>query len=103
VLNGLRGPLESALRAAFGADADTLFGLGVDLSTTARRRGDVVTLDRRDFTASLQRRGNQVRDLLAGSSGEDGLVIDLLQATDSALGLVNRQLGLSGRFIDTFA
>ena len=103
VLNALRAPLESALRAAFGDSAEALFGLGVDFSTNARRRGNVVTLDRRDFTASLQRRGNEVKQLLSGKGGEDGLVLDLLQATDSALALVNRQLGLSGRFVDTFA
>ncbi len=101
-LGAVRGPLESALRAAFGADAEPLFGLSF-ASPTAGRRGPVVTLDRNDFTLNLQRRGDQVQKLLAGQEGEDGLIVDLLQATDSALALVNRQLGLSGRFVDTFA
>ena len=100
-LASLRGPLESALRAALGKEGEAVFGLGFDTSAARDRRGQVVTLDRRDFTQNLQRRGDQVSALLAGKNGEDGLVVNLLQATDRALAFVNRQLGLSGRFIDT--
>ncbi len=102
VFGALRGPLESALRGAIGADAQASFGLRFASSTTGRR-GPIVALDRNEFTSNLQRRGDQVQKLLAGQDGRDGLIVDLLQATDSALALVNRQLGLSGRFVDTFA
>ena len=99
-----RSPLEAALRAVFGAEEQSeAFGLGFDASSSARLRGDFTTIDRREFTSDLQRRGNLVRDFLAGSKGNDGLVKGLLVASAQALNAVNEALGLSGTFIDTYA
>lgn len=99
-----RGPLESALRATFGSDLTTsLFGLVFDGSSSARRRGDFASIDRHALTQNLQLRGDAVKDVLTNSDGTAGLVPDLLRATQQALSGVNRALGLSGTFIDTFA
>ena len=97
---GFRGPLESALRAALGTES--VFGLAFDPSANARRRGDLVTLDRQAFTDSLQRRGDAVQQVLGGNEGSTGLIERLLTATRQSLTLVNRQLGISGSVIDTF-
>lgn len=99
-----RGALEFALRSAFGdTDENNILGLGFDASSGARLRGDFTTVDRREFTSNLQRRGNLVRDFLAGKDDEGGLVKGLLYATQQALTSVNQSLGLSGTFIDTYA
>jgi len=102
--SAFRGVLEFALRTAFGdGDQSNILGLGFDASSNARLRGDFATVDRREFTSNLQRRGTLVRDLLAGKNDEDGLVKGLLAATQQALTKVNQSLGLSGTFVDTFA
>lgn len=99
-----RGVLEAALRSAFGdADENNILGLGFDSSSGARVRGDFTSVDRREFTSNLQRRGNLVRDFLAGKNEEDGLVKGLLIASQQALNAVNQSLGLSGTFVDTYA
>ena len=98
-----RGPLEGALRAAFGVDSEnSILGLNFDASSGARQRGDFTTMDRREFTTNLQRRGNLVRDFLAGKDDEGGLVKGLLIASQQALNAVNQSLGLSGTFVDTY-
>lgn len=99
-----RAPLEAALRAAFGDESEAdILGLGLDSSGSARARGDFTTLDRREFTSNLQRRGNLVRDFLAGKDDEGGLVKGLLVASQQALNAVNQSLGLSGTFVDVYA
>ena len=99
-----RGPLETALRTAFGVESEVnVLGLNLDASSNARLRGDFTTVDRREFTTNLQRRGNLVRDFLAGNDDEGGLVKGLFVATQQALNAVNQSLGLSGTFIDTYA
>ena len=99
-----RGVLELALRSAFGGDDQSkVLGLEFDASSNARLRGDFATVDRREFTSNLQRRGTLVRDFLAGKGDEGGLVKGLLAATQQALGTVNQALGLSGTFVDTYA
>ena len=55
------------------------------------------------MTSNLQRRGNLVRDFLAGTDERGGLVQGLLTAAHSALQRVNGALGISGTFVDTFA
>ncbi len=97
----LRSPLDKVVRAAFG-DGD-LLGLSFDRSAGARARGDLLEVDRRDFTANIQRRGSLVREFLAGSDDEAGLVQNLLTAAGKALATVNQALGMSGTFIDTYA
>lgn len=99
-----RAPLEAAFRAAFGgADEGDILGFGFDSSSNARLRGDFATIDRSQLTSNLQRRGNLVRDFLAGKSDEDGFVKGLLVASQQALTAVNQSLGLSGTFVDTYA
>ena len=99
-----RGALEFTLRSAFGGtDENNILGLGFDASSGARLRGDFTSMDRREFTTNLQRRGNLVRDFLAGKDDEGGLVKGLLSASQQALQSVNQALGLSGTFIDTYA
>ncbi len=99
-----RAPLEAAFRAAFGgASEGDILGLGFDSSSNARLRGDFTTIDRREFTSNLQRRGNLVRDFLAGKNDEVGFVKSLLVASQQALNAVNQSLGLSGTFVDTYA
>ena len=92
------------MRAAFGgASSGDVLGIHFDDSSGARARGDYTGLDRRELTTNLQRRGNLVRDFLAGTDDQGGLVQGLLVATQQALGSVNRALGLSGTFVDTYA
>jgi len=99
-----RAPLEAVFRAAFdGADEGYLLGFGFDASSSARLRGDFATIDRRELTSNLQRRGNLVRDFLAGTDDQVGFVQGLLAASQQALTTVNQTLGLSGTFVDTFA
>jgi hypothetical protein len=99
-----RGVLEFAVRSAFGGDDQgKVLGLKFDASNDARLRGDFTTIDRREFTSNLQRRGTLVRDVLAGKGDEGGLVKGLLAATQQALNSVNQSLGLSGTFVDTYA
>ncbi len=99
-----RAPLEAALKAVFGgATEGNILGAGFDDSYSARQRGDFTSLDRREFTTNLQRRGNLVRDFLAGKNDEGGLVKGLLAASQQALNTVNQSLGLSGTFVDVYA
>jgi len=99
-----RIPLEAAVRAAFGgASSGDILGIQLDDSSGARARGDYTGIDRSEFTSNLQRRGNLVRDFLAGEDEQGGLVQGLLAASQSALQSVNRSLGLSGTFVDTYA
>lgn len=99
-----RGPLEGAIRKAFdGGDSEYKFGLRYDNSIDASRRGDFATIERRDLTRDLQRRGDQVKQLFAGTEKDAGLVHDLLRATRQALAYANQSLGLSGSFLDTRA
>jgi len=99
-----RAPLEAALRGAFGGSGNgDILGISFDASANARARGDFTGVDRRDLSANLQRRGNLVRDFLAGNENQDGLVQSLLSASRAALNNVNQTLGLSGTFIDTYA
>jgi hypothetical protein len=99
-----RAPLESALRSAFGGTGKgNVLGMNLDTSATARARGDFTGIDRRELSANLQRRGNLVRDFLAGTNDQGGFVQGLLLAARAALGNVNQTLGLSGTFVDTYA
>ena len=99
-----RAPLESSLRSIYGNSmADDLFGLVLDGSAGARKRGDFATVDRRAFTQSLQLRGDRVQEALGSIDGESGLLPSLLRATQQALTVVNSTLGISGSFIDTRA
>lgn len=100
----LRAPIEAAVRGAFSAiTSGELFGIQFDGSSAARSRGDYLEVDRRGLTNSLQRRGNLVRDFLAGKDDEGGFVQSLLGASRQALDSVNQALGLSGTFVDTYA
>lgn len=97
-----RGPLEAAIRKAFDeGDSEVKFGLRYDNSVDASRRGDFATIERRDLTRDLQRRGDDVKRLFAGNDEDAGLVHDLLRATRQALATANQSLGLSGSFLDT--
>ena len=99
-----RAPLESALRGIFGSElSGDLFGLILDGSAGARRRGDLATVDRRDFTRNLQLRGDQVQEVLGGDDGATGVLPDLLRAAQQSLTIVNATLGISGTFVDTRA
>ncbi len=99
-----RAPLESALRSAFGdVDGGNILGMSFDASANARARGDFTGIDRRELSSNLQRRGNLVRDFLAGASDQGGLVKSLLLAARASLNNVNQTLGLSGTFVDTYA
>ncbi len=99
-----RAPIEASIRAVFGGgNSGDILGLQFDLSNDARSRGDFTGVDRRELTANLQRRGDLVRDFLAGTSEQGGLVQGLLAATEQALSSVNQALGISGTFIDTYA
>ena len=79
------------------------FGFRIDTTVDALRRGDFASLNRRTFTQSLQTRGDEVKDFLAGPDGNGGLLQRLLNATAGALSSVNAALGKSGTFVDTFA
>lgn len=97
-------PLASALRGVLGSELRTeAFGLNFDNSADARRRGDFATIDRRNFTANLQFRGDAVDSLLNDREGQSGLVNGLLRATRQALSLVNSTLNIRGTFVDTLA
>ncbi|MDH3439148.1 MAG: hypothetical protein OEM63_00240 [Gammaproteobacteria bacterium] len=97
-----RHPLESAFRKAFdGGSSEYKFGLRYDDSIEASIRGDFATIERRDLTRDLQRRGDQVKQLFAGKNDDEGLVSDLLRATRQALAQANQSLGFSGTFLDT--
>ena len=79
------------------------FGFKLDTTVDALRRGDFASLNRRNFTQSLQTRGDEVKEFLAGPNGDGGLINRLFGATVSALTSVNSKLGVSGTFVDTFA
>ena len=99
-----RAPLESAIRKVFdGGSSGYRLGLKYDGSIEAGRRGDFATIERRNLTQNLQRRGDEVMQLFAGSDDNTGLVHDLLHATRQALAQANKSLGLSGTFLDTRA
>lgn len=100
-----RSPFEAAVGAAFGgATSGDILGIHYDGANGARQRGEYLEIDRQEFTANLQRRGNLVRDFLAGEDEEKGgFVLGLLAASQSALQSVNQALGLSGTFVDAFA
>lgn len=99
-----RSPLEAVLRSAFAnAENDGILGMRFDASANARARGDFTLIDRSEFSSNLQRRGNLVRDFLAGTDDNGGLVQGLLTASRAALDAVNKSLGLSGTFVDTYA
>jgi len=99
-----RAPLEAAVRSAFGgASEGDILGIQFDGSQSARARGGFMDMSRAEFTSNLQRRGNLVRDFLAGTDEKGGFVQGLLFAAKQALTNVNRSLGLSGTFVDTYA
>lgn len=99
-----RGALEAALRAAFGgALSGDLFGLVLDGSDGARRRGEFAIVDRRAFTRNLQVRGDGVKAVLGNPDGETGLLPGLLRATRQALDAVGAVLGRSGTFVSVLA
>ncbi|MDJ0939148.1 MAG: hypothetical protein QNJ00_05250 [Woeseiaceae bacterium] len=98
-----RAPLEGALRSLFDGDNANVLGMRFDLSTAARRRGDTASIDRVALTRNLQLRGESVRSVLYDRDRDTGLIASLLQGTRQALSTINRQLGISGSVIDTFA
>lgn len=99
-----RAPLEAAFKGVFGdRESGTVFGVRYDGSDDARRYGRLADIDRRALTRNLQRRGEDVKNFLAGRDGNAGMLRDLLGATRSALTNVNEVLGVSGTFVDTFA
>ncbi len=98
-----RSPLEAAVKVAFsGSLDDGLYGIKFDLGSTAREFGGFAELDRREFTSSLQRRGDDVIGVLGPGERDGGLVDRLMRGTLDALRRVGSQLGQSGTFIDTF-
>lgn len=100
---GFRAPLESAMRIAFSGSSGELLGLLFDSSTAARQRGEFVGIDRRDFTRSLQIRGDSLMGLLRGSEDERGLVEGLLIGATQALQGISASLGQRGVFVNTVA
>lgn len=99
-----RAPLETAIRSLFGSNmTNDLFGLRFDGSADARSRGDFASIDRRELTQSLQRRGDAVQGVLGGARNKDGLIQGLLRGTRQALTQVNQALGIAGTFVDTYA
>lgn len=98
-----RAPLEAAFKGVFGGDSGSVFGVRYDGSSDARRFGRFADIDRRALTRNLQRRGEDVKNFLAGRDGNSGMLRDLLGATRLALSNVNEVLGVSGSFVDTFA
>ena len=99
-----RAPLEAAFKGVFGdRESGTVFGVRYDGSDDARRYGRLADIDRRALTRNLQRRGEDVKNFLAGRDGNAGMLRELLGATRSALTNVNEVLGVSGTFVDTFA
>ncbi len=98
-----RGPIEAAIGSAFdGATSGDVLGIRLDAEQAARQRGGYLDIDRRELTSNLQRRGNLVRDFLAGNDEQGGFVQGLLRASQQALNAVNGALGLSGTFVDTY-
>ncbi|MDX1500334.1 MAG: flagellin hook IN motif-containing protein [Woeseiaceae bacterium] len=97
-----RSPLDAALRGIYG-DLESAFGISFDRSANALRRGDFAAVDRRDFTRSLQIRGDDVKAFFAGDDGSGGLVGALFTATRQALQNVGGGLARTGAFVDTFA
>ena len=79
------------------------FGFKIDTTNDALRRGDFASLNRRNFTQSLQTRGDEVKEFLSGPDGNGGVLKRLFGATVAALSNVNAALGRSGTFVDTFA
>ena len=101
-----RSKIVSAANGFFLGDSDTsenLFGVRFDRSTAGLSRGRFAGVDRREFTHELQIRGADVKNLFAGSDSEPGLIGRLLDATGNALADINRTLGFSGAFVDTYA
>lgn len=96
-----RSPLDAAIREVYG-ELETAFGVTFDRSADALRRGDFVTVDRRDFTRSLQIRGDDVKAFFAGEDGTGGLIGGLYTATSRALQNVGAGLARTGAFVDTF-
>lgn len=97
-----RGSLESAVGAILGSDSKgTAFGLEIDKSASARRRGDFAVIDRQAFTTSLQQRGDDVLSFLSDDESGAGLLDNLFRRTLAAIRNVNSSLGQSGFFIDT--
>lgn len=97
-------PLISALRGVLGESfGSETFGLTFTDSADARRRGDFATIDRRNLTSSLQRRGDSVSALLDDGNGRSGLINGLLLATRQALSTVNASLKIRDSVVDTFA
>lgn len=102
------GVFRNALASAVSDSIDGnrragLYGLDFDTGSTAKRRGYFADFDRRDFTRGLQRRGADVKRVLAGTDGNGGLVNNLGQGVVQALRNINLALGLPGTVIDTFA
>lgn len=99
--NFFRSPLDAAIRATYGK-LETVFGVTFDRSAAALRRGEFATVDRRDFTKSLQLRGDSVKDFFAGEDGESGLIGGLYAATNQALENIGGGLSRTGAFVDRF-
>ncbi|MDH5620803.1 MAG: hypothetical protein OEY74_01870 [Gammaproteobacteria bacterium] len=100
--SGFRAPLETAIGALYGSNmSGDLFGLKFDSSVDARQSGDFATIDRRTLTRNLQLRGDSVQKVL-GRNGE-GLIQGLMRGALLALTNVNRELGISGTLVDTYA
>jgi hypothetical protein len=97
-----RSPLDAAIREAYGELA-TVFGVAFDRSADALRRGDFAAVDRRNFTRSLQIRGDDVKAFFAGEDGTGGLIGGLFVATERALQNVGAGLARTGAFVDTYA
>ncbi len=99
-----RGPLESAIRAAFGsALEDGIDGLTIDASADARRRGDYADIDRNELTSRLQRQADPLMNLFRGLGENRGLVELLMNGTQQAVRVVNSQLGIRGGIVSTVA
>jgi flagellar capping protein FliD len=98
-----RDPLDAVLNEAFG-DMQSVFGLSLDRSANALRRGDLLSIDRRQLTESLQLRGNKVQAFFADSrSSGTGVIAELFNATAHALERLGLGHGRTGGFVDTFA
>lgn len=101
-----RSRINSAVSQLFAAGSDgnsNIFGLLFDRSDSAMSNGRFASLERRDFTHSLQRRGEDVRILLAGDGDDAGIIGRLAAAAGTAIRDIDNQLGLSATLLDTFA
>lgn len=100
-----RTALAQALGSAFAGAATpgSRYGLRFDTSAESLSRGRAASVERRTLTTSLQKRGDEVKDVLVGGGGGEGLIGKLLVATRQALSDVNTRLGRSGSVIDTYA